>query len=505
MKITRFRYWLLFLLVSIGTSCANIVPPTGGKKDTTPPKVVEVKPGDSLLNTRVSKIELRFNEYMQLKDAKEVQVSPLLPFPPVLSVIGKKVKLTYEDSVLRPNTTYRISFNKSVGDLHEGNAMAPYTYVFSTGSYFDSLRLDGVVIDAATGLPDSGINILLYEASESDTVVVRKKPLYITKSNSGRFTIAGLPDMPFRIFALRDANDNLTYDGEGERIGFIDSIVRPVDSVGTPLTFKVFEELVIDTSGADTTEEGGLGLMKKKRRGASKEDFGYVANVDTSDLTKRVLDVTQPLTVTFNKDVDSLNDTRITLSYDSTITDTIITEVPVTINVAKDTLRDDMLVISAPWRENTVYTLRLLKGFAKDTSGAEALPSKYRFRTKNDDDYAKLTINLAPKYADSGFVLLVKNDKDTVYRKPVTDTTVKLIKLQPGNYNMFLIEDKNGNGKWDTGDLFAKRQPENVIPFTQTMQLKAGWEHSHDFVSEENKPKPKIGSSPKKREGALRK
>lgn len=502
MRITASRYWLLFIMACIGAGCANIVPPTGGKKDTTPPKIVEVTPRDSQLNTRVGKVELRFNEYVQLKETKEVQVSPLLPFPPTIVTEGKKVKLTLDDSVLRPNTTYRISFGKSVGDLHESNPMDPYTYVFSTGNYFDSLRLDGEVIDASTGKPDSGVHILLYEATESDSVVVRKKPLYIGRVTAGKFTVAGLPNVPFKIYALRDANDNLTYDGEGERIGFIDSIVHPVDSVGAPLVFKVFEEKVADTT-ADTTEE--FNVLKKGRRGASKDGFGYLVGVDTSDISKRVVDVTKPVTINFTKDIDTLNPMRITLMYDSVIRDTVVIEVEVPFTADTDSVRKDVINIKTAWKENTVYTLRLLKGFAKDSAGAEAMPAKYRFRTKNDDDYAKLMVNLPRKYADTGYVLLIKNDKDTVYQKPVRDTAVQLVKLQPGAYNMFLIVDKNGNGKWDTGDLFAKRQPEDVIPFAETMQLKAGWEHSHDFVKEGKKPDPKKPASPKKREGALRK
>jgi hypothetical protein len=499
-------YLLLFILACIGAGCANIVPPEGGKKDTVPPKLVAVKPGDSLLNTRVSKIELRFNEYIELKDIKEVQVSPLIPFPPTMVATGKKVTLTMEDSVLRPNTTYRVSFGKSVVDLHEGNPLKPYTYVFSTGSYFDSLRIDGIVINAATGKPDSGVNILLYEGSESDSIVVRKKPLYIGRTIDGKFTIAGLPDIPFKVFALKDANDNMIYDGKGERIGFIDSIVAPVDTIGVPLVFKMFEEKVpvTDTIEVDTTENegGGFKNLKKRKRGGIKDAFNYTVNVDTSSITKRSLDITQPLKITFSNDVDSVNDSRIALSYDSVIIDTIVKEIEVPFTATQDSVRGDLVLINSVWKENTVYTLRLLKGFAKDSAGADVMPSKYRFRTKADEDYSKLTVNLPAKYLVNKYVLLVKNETDTVYNAPVTDTVVKIIKLQPGGYNMFIITDENGNGVWDTGDLFEKKQPEEVTPFMQTMQLKMGWDHTFDFVQEVKKPDPKK-ASPKKRDGSL--
>jgi hypothetical protein len=36
--------------------------------------------------------------------------------------------------------------------------------------------------------------------------------------------------------------------------------------------------------------------------------------------------------------------------------------------------------------------------------------------------------------------------------------------------------DTNGNGKWDTGDLNAKRQPEEVFYYPKKLTLKANWE-----------------------------
>lgn len=496
-------YFLLIFFICVGAGCANIVPPSGGKKDTTPPKLLSVKPGDSVLNAKVTKIELRYDEYVELKDAKEVQVSPLLQFPPTLVAVGKKVTVTIPDSLLSENTTYRISFGKSIADLHESNPIKPYTYVFSTTNYFDSLQLDGTVINAATGKPDTGVIILLYPATKSDSVVVKEKPMYIGRATGGAFTIAGLPDRPFRIYALKDANDNMVYDGEGEKIGFIDRIVRPADTASSPIMFKVFEEKkTVDTADVDEEVENGRGF--KKRKASSKDVFGYGVGVDTTNINKRTLDVTKPLTINLSAEIDSVNKSKMGLSYDSLISDTVTVEIEVPFTVDTDTVKQDMLLINTAWKENKVYTLRLQKGFAKDSTGIEPMPSKHKFRTKSDDDYSKLNVHLPAKYAGSKYVLLVRNDKDTVYKKPVTDTMVHLVKLQPGAYTMFVIEDANENGEWDTGDLFEKRQPENVIPFAEVMQLKPGWDNTFDFVvKEETKPGTKKDSSPKRRDRGL--
>lgn len=491
MKIASARNFLLFIMLCISVGCANIVPPAGGKRDTTPPKIIAISPADSLLNTRVSKIEMHFNEFIVASDATtEIQVSPLLSVPVSAVATGKRVNVKIPDSLLQENTTYRVSFGKAIKDLHENNPMRPYTYTFSTGSYFDSLQLDGQVIDAATGKPDTGIYILLYEASESDSAIVRKKPMYVGGAANGSFSVQGLPYKEFKIYALRDANGNLIYDGKGEKIGFIDNTVFPADSMGLPIVIKTFAEDIKDTSAKP--KEGGT---RRKKIDFTK-DFVYNVGVDTTHPNKGSLDITQPLQIQFNKPVDTFNAGRMHLDYDSA---GMSVEAPFTLRL--DTFTKEKLLLNADWKENTLYTLRLLKGFAKDSARTEVMPSRYTFRTKSDDDYSKLTIHLPTKYYSKGYVLLVKNETDTVHMKSVTDTMVHLARLKPGAYTMLIIIDKNGNGKWDTGDLFEKIHAEDVIPFDETMQLKAGWDNTYDF-EKIVKPKPGKEASPEKRDKA---
>ncbi len=480
MKAFSFRFCLLLIGMTTALGCANIVPPAGGKRDIVPPKLVSVKPADSILNTRVGKVEMRFNEFITVSDvSNEVQVSPLLPVPVTMTGISKKATLHLPDSLLLPNTTYRITFGKSIKDLHEGNPIAPYTYVFSTGSYFDSLQLTGFVYDAATGLPDSGSTIILYDAKRGDSAVVREKPLYIGKSIGGVFSLQGLPGRDFRIYALRDKNNNLVFDGKDEQIGFIDSIVRPValnhaDTNIHPIVLNIFKEYSADTGIAPLT--GGLAAGLRKTTEKKPEGFTYTVSADTSNIKNRSQDITKPLKVQSSHDIDSIKRSRIYLGYDSS---DISVESAFYADI--DSVKDNLLLINTTWKENTVYTLRLLKGFIKDTAANEAMPSKYIFRTRSEEDYSKLDIHLPSKYYNSKYLLLVKNQTDTVWMKPVTDSTVHLQKLNPGGYTLSIIIDENRNGKWDTGDLLLKRQPETVIPYGETVMLKPGWENAVDF------------------------
>ena len=501
MKISQLRILLYIALVFTVSGCANIVPPSGGKKDVTPPKLVSISPADSLLNTRVTKIDLRFNEFLNLNNAlSEVQVSPLLRMPISVVNIGRRVTVSIPDSLLRDSTTYRVSFGRAIGDLHENNIFANYVYTFSTTSYFDSLKLGGRVFNASTGLPDTGTKVLLYSSGVSDSAVVRERPEYVATTNGpGNFVLAGLPHRSFRIYALKDKNNNLIYDGGEEQIAFIDSIVVPVDSFADPIVLRLFSEPVLDTAPIDTSATLGKRISAARSRN-NQEGFFYSVAVDTSDRRKRTVDITKPVFITFNKPVDSFNVSRIFLTYDSSDID-IETE----FTVDFDTVHEEVLLLNSAWKENTLYTLRLLKGFAKDTAMTDAMPSKFVFRTKSDDDYGKLNIHLPAKYDSTLYILMVQTGNDTVYNKPVTDTMVKLTRLQPGNYSLRIIVDRNGNGVWDTGDLFAKLQPELVIPYQTIINLKPGWENTIDF-----EPVPKTDknstnrNSPGKRDSSRR-
>ena len=493
--LTRsLRPLLLVILIAsvvLGAGCANQTMPTGGRKDIIPPKLLSITPADSLKNTRVKRIELNFDEYITVNDVvKEVQISPILAIQPVTTSNNRKVIVKIADTLLEEHTTYRVSFGIAIRDLHEGNVFANYTYVFSTGAYFDSLQLAGKVVNALTGLPDSGgANVVLFYDSDNDSAIVRRKPRYITRTGKdGSFTFKGLPGKKFRIYALRDANDNLIYDKSGEMIAFNEQVFSPADTLKQQLILKLFTELDTATKHPDSLATG-----KDNRRGGvgghqpaaatNKENFSYSVNIDTSAAGMRSFDITQNIVISFNK-MPTLNKDKITLSYDSNGVSN-----PAIINFILDTAHTGVLKINALWHENTVYTLRLVKGFAKDSAGAQAMPSKYNFRTKEDEDYGKINIQLPFKYNNPRFVLVVLMNNEVYYQHKITTATVPLTKLTPAKYTFRIIDDKNGNGKWDTGDLFLKIQPEDVIPYEGEVNLKPGWENVVDFDKKPNKKK----------------
>ena len=129
--------------------CATIGTPEGGPKDTIPPVVLGVFPKSHTTNFSDKKIEILFDEYIQLKDQqKELYTSPEMKKKPTLLMRGKTLHVEIKDDSLKPNTTYAIEFGATISDNNEGNPLHGYRYVFSTGGEIDSLVMSGYTEDS---------------------------------------------------------------------------------------------------------------------------------------------------------------------------------------------------------------------------------------------------------------------------------------------------------------------------------------------------------------------
>lgn len=432
---------------------------------------------------------------MVVKDlSSNLELSPILSTSPTVTANGRRVTIKLADSVLEENTTYRIGLGKALTDNRENTPYEGFEYVFSTGAYFDSLELKGNVIDAKTGRVDTGILIALYAVTENDTAVMRKKPKYITRvDGSGSFIFKSLPKRDFRMYAIQDANNNYIYDYGEEKVGFLDDHVSPSLERDSSYTFYTFKELrdtslIINVSDSATSDSldrkakslAARGDAKKRAFGSmkmsplSKTNIGYQVQADTNDLTKRTFDIRTDLTIQMTTEIVTLDSSKVYLSYDN---NGIEVEA-----IQKLSVDSEKIKIRTQWLSDKVYTLRLVKGWARDSAGNELMPGKYKFRTKGDPDYGNLIFHLDKSYVNDSLVLNVQKGNDSLlYGKKITDSIVTLKLLDPGDYNAQIIIDKNRNGKWDPGVLLSKIQPEKVFNYPTPIVLKAGWDNEVDF------------------------
>ena len=230
--------------------CANAVAPTGGPKDETPPVVVEAVPENHSVNFNGKRIEITFDEYITLDNANQnVLISPPLSEKPDIKLKNKTIVIKFKEN-LAANTTYTINFGAAVKDLHEGNQFKDYVYSFSTGEYLDTLRIAGKVLNAVDKKPVEDAYVGLYAADRDnlDSLPLTTAPNYITKTDKeGKFSLDGLADKKYLVFALKDVNSNLYFDLPNEEVAFLDTLV-PASYAWTAPKPKLLDTTAVDSS-----------------------------------------------------------------------------------------------------------------------------------------------------------------------------------------------------------------------------------------------------------------
>ncbi len=201
------------------------------------------------------KIQITFDEFIVLDNVnQELIVSPPMEEKPEVRLRKKTIVIQFEEE-LKQNTTYTFNFGNSIKDLHEGNKLQNFEYVFSTGEVLDSLSVRGT-LNYADDLsrPEEPVSIMLYEDLR-DSVPLTDIPLYVGRSNdSGMFSVNNLRPDVYKVFVLKDGNNNFLFDLPSEEIAFLDSSLI----VNATFARKLWEQQ--DTTGmqSDTTKPGTL-------------------------------------------------------------------------------------------------------------------------------------------------------------------------------------------------------------------------------------------------------
>lgn len=240
-NISRILHALAVLvvlaLIIFTHSCANTTtPPTGGPKDTIPPLIVDMYPALSQTNvpTKKTKLEIKFNEYVVVKDPKSLYLSPPLEKSAQFKLKGKSVVVFFEND-LDSNKTYTLDVTNAIADNNEGNMFPGFTLVFSTGDKVDSMMVTGVVQDCNTLKPIKGATVMLYK-DHADSAIFLKRPDAAVKTDEwGFFCLRNIQDTIYRAYAIIDENNNNKYEAETEKVAFIDSLFRPTTMVADSL------------------------------------------------------------------------------------------------------------------------------------------------------------------------------------------------------------------------------------------------------------------------------
>lgn len=524
--ILRFIFFSITILIL--SNCARTGRPEGGPKDEDAPLFVTANPPYKTVNFDKKEIRLNFNEYIKLKDLnKQLIVSPPLKTPLFVSPQGSASKfldLSILDT-LKENSTYIINFGNAIEDNNEGNKLERFKYVFSTGSYIDSLTTSGEVKDAFLDAKLKNTNVLLYriDSSFNDSIVFKTKPNYVTNTlDTTHFNLSNLKKGKYLMIALKENVNDYLFNPKEDKIGFYkDTITLPQDSIleNPILLFKELQPYRF-RRGKEITKgkiefgfEGEAENLKVEIISKTPKDFKSISKfekdkdtlnywytpIEADSLNFIVTNNNFIDTITVKlrkKKIDSLL-LKSTISNTLHLRDTFFIEGnnPITkIDTSKIVLTDkDTLAVSyssfISKKENKIglifdkkpqekYKLNILPEAIFDIFEQKNDTLKYHFSTKEIEDYGRITIDIVNQTSENLIIeLLEGKDKDIlVERTFVTESTqLRFNNLEPKTYYFRAIIDTNKNNKWDTGNYLLKSQPEKIIYFTEELELRANY------------------------------
>ncbi len=517
-------YSTLFILLS---NCANVGTPDGGPKDEDAPIMVSSNPPYETINFDKNQIRLYFDEYIKLKDLnKKLIVSPplknnLLVKPQ--NAATKTLNIKILDTLLK-NTTYTINFGNAIEDNNEGNPIQSFKYVFSTGKYIDSLTCTGKVKYPFLNEKTKNINLLLYKINDSfsDSIIYKKKPNYVTSTlDSTVYNFSNLQKGKYLLIALKENFSDYIFNPTTDKIGFYPTIITlPRDSV-LEKTISIFKE------------KQPFILKRPKEISKGKIIFPYQGDVDK--LSVKILSKThrnfkyiskfEPDKDTLNYwfspfETDSLNfiafhnNTKDTISVklrkksiDSLtfklmspnvlpIKDTVFVSsnnpiVKIDTNKIKLIDKDSLSVSYSTYlsqNENKLgiffnkkgkqnYNLKVLPNAFEDIYNQKNKLSEFNFKTKEIEEYGRITIDVKNLTSNNLIIELVDRNKSNIIERRFIKHSKKIILdlLEPDTYYIRAIIDENNNNKWDTGNYLQKKLPETVVYYKEELKLRANY------------------------------
>lgn len=519
---------LLIFIVLFIFGCAAQQPPQGGPRDQTPPKLVKAIPGNKTRNFAAKQIDLEFDEFIKLNNAyQEISMSPAMEKQPEYTSSKRKLKVEFKDS-LQKNTTYVINFGKAIQDVNESNILKNFTYVFSTGNHIDSLSITGSVTNTLTQEKEKDVLVFLFPVKQ-DTLFGKKKPsIFALTDSSGNFALNNLREDDYRIYALKEASPDKIFNRDEELIAFLKKPIHLRSDTSNiqlnlfkqdPEKFRVSEKrfdsdgklLLVFNKGltqpaikilypTDVDNKKQVSFSRTKDTASV-----YLRNMNFDSLRVAIFDkgkaidtiyqlkrknesFTRTVTTSYNIGNDSklkpgsnlvitssipienFDQSQIILNEDSVATSDY--------TLQKDTGNYKLLNLKYRWRETSKYELIINEGALTDIYGDKNKRLTKKFQINKLDNYSQLTVKLTvPDTAKAYVVELLGEDKKLIQSDPITKNTSLVYKgILAAKYYIRIIYDENKNGKWDSGNVKLKRQPENIWLNEKLITLRPNWE-----------------------------
>lgn len=435
-----------------------MIPPSGGPRDSLPPRLVIANPKDSATNVKTKNILLTFDEFVSLQNTENIIYAPVPKNFPQVDYKLRNVTIRFKDT-LEENTTYSIDFGNSIIDVNESNVAKNLRYVFSTGPAIDFNTYEGKVLVAETGKVDSTLIVVLHKNS-SDSAIKKLSPRFFTRiDGKGAFKFNNLPAGTFAAYVVNGKSYNKTFDSSS-LFAFRDSLVQIGSNNNRIDTFYAFTQSITTDKKATDPSSGLPPSLRDDKR------LRYIAILDNG-----MQDLLSDFKMIFNRKVFSLDTGKLRLTDNDDVLQNGYTG-------TLDSLRKTF-TLRYPWKENTTYKLIIQKDAALDSNAISlSKTDTLLLSTRKETEYGSVRFRFLNVDTSQHPVLQLFQNDELVASYPINQNDIQIRRFKPGSYELRILYDENKNGKWDTGSFTPiKKQPEKVFYIPRQLNIRANWDN----------------------------
>ena len=284
-------------------------------------------------------------------------------------------------------------------------------------------------------------------------------------------SIVGRNDVPDQWYTLErsQTNDTLTY------------WIRPPHLVSADTLMVATTYLRTDTAsnlswGTDTLKfTFQRQKAKKKKKNEETDSLEQMRFMELHPLANGTQEVYAPLLLQTGTPIERYSREAFHLQR-KLQNDTIFYPAEIkSIALRDSTLNRRDFMLKVDWEPGAAYTLAVDSLAMTDIYGLQTKPLKVDFNVRKIEEYGNIVFNI-PAVRDSAIVELLDGTEKIVLRAPVKSHRAELLNLLPGKYYARLFIDRNGNGKYDTGNYDMHLQPEETVYYPGAINLKKNWD-----------------------------
>ena len=284
-------------------------------------------------------------------------------------------------------------------------------------------------------------------------------------------SIVGRNDVPDQWYTLErsQTNDTLTY------------WIRPPHLVSADTLMVATTYLRTDTAsnlswGTDTLKfTFQRQKAKKKKKNEETDSLEQIRFMELHPLANGTQEVYAPLLLQTGTPIERYSREAFHLQR-KLQNDTIFYPAEIkSIALRDSTLNRRDLVLKVDWEPGAAYTLAVDSLAMTDIYGLQTKPLKVDFNVRKMEEYGNIVFNITA-VRDSAIVELLDGTEKIVLRAPVKNHRAELLNLLPGKYYARLFIDRNGNGKYATGNYDMHLQPEETVYYPGAINLKKNWD-----------------------------